>query len=72
MRGWSITLIHGPKVVSRLIKIVVGSLLDRLLIATTTTHNQTNQKFGQELMNLTFVQEAKSLGLFYTITTHRF
>ena len=44
-------------------KIVVVSLLDRLIITTTTTHNnQTNQKFGQKLMSLALMLEAKSLG----------
>ena len=45
---------------ARLMKIIVVSLLDRLMIATTTTHNQTNQMFGQKLMNLALMQEAKS------------
>ena len=59
----------------RLMKFVAVSLLDRLIIAITVTHNQTKQKFGQKLMSLPLVQEAKrleSLGPFYTITTHQF
>ena len=61
-----------PWILARLMKIVVVSLFDRLMIATTTTHNQTNQKFGQKLMNLALMLEAKSLGPFYTITAHQF
>ena len=47
-------------------KIFVVSLLE------TSSHNQTDQKFGQKLMNLALMLEAKSLGPFHTITTHQF
>ena len=53
----------------RLMKIVVVSLLDGLIIATTAAHNQTNQKFSQKLISLALTPEAKSLGPFCTITT---
>ena len=58
-----------PYMGSRLTKTVVVSLFDRLMIAATTTHNQTNRKSGQKLMNLTLILEDQSLGPFYTITT---
>ena len=46
----------------RLINIVVVLLLDGLIIAATTTHNQTNRKFDQKLMKLALMHNAKNLG----------
>ena len=58
-----------PRYKIRLMKIIVVSVLDRMIIATTMTHNQTNRMFGHKLMSLALMLGAKSLGPFYTITT---